>query len=405
MTTWLLALVLLASLAALGYRQGAIRVGISFVGILMAALLAPGLGRLLRPLLMAVGLKNPVLAWTLGPLMVFIIVSALFKVGAMALHQKVDVFYKYRAGDLRLALWERLNSRLGLCLGLLNGTAYLVLISFIIYCFSYWTVQIATSDEDPQLVRMLNRLGQDLQSSRFLSVARAIDGLPESFYDAADTAGIIYNNPLAEARLVRYPGLLALGERPEFQDLGNDQEFSKMRLSRRPIREVLDYPKVQAIVNNSELLKVIWTTMAPELKDLQTFLATLQSPKYDSERILGRWNLDVNSALRVYLQAKPNLPSAERQKVKNWMATQFAKTVLIAMPGGEAVFKNRPRFAPGAPPSVAAPVEQGRWQRADSKYQVTFATGGREEAMTGSVEGDRLKLTSDGQDLSFSREE
>ena len=63
---WLLALLLLASLAGMGYRQGAIRVGISLIGILLGALLAPPLGHLLRPALMAVGLKNPILIWVLG---------------------------------------------------------------------------------------------------------------------------------------------------------------------------------------------------------------------------------------------------------------------------------------------------------------------------------------------------
>src|SRR5204863_5196594 len=175
MTIWLLAILLLASLAGLGFRQGAIRVGISFVGILLGALLAPPLGRLLRPVLMAVGLKNPILLWLLGILIVFVVISALFKIGALAVHQKVDVFYKYKAGDLRLALWERLNHRAGLCLGILNGVAYLVLISFIIYAFSYWTVQMTSSDSDPAPVRMLNRLGQDLQSTGFSKVAKSID--------------------------------------------------------------------------------------------------------------------------------------------------------------------------------------------------------------------------------------
>src|SRR6266446_3297314 len=162
MTIWLLALLLLASLAGLGYRQGAIRVGISFVGILLGALLAPPLGHLLRPVLAALGLKNPVLLWVLGPFIVFVVISALAKVGALAVHQKVDVHYKYKAGELRLALWERLNQRAGLCLGLLNGTAYLVLISFIIYAFSHWTVQMSTSETDPMPVKLLNRLGQDM---------------------------------------------------------------------------------------------------------------------------------------------------------------------------------------------------------------------------------------------------
>src|SRR4051812_36862387 len=118
MMIWLLAILLLASLAGLGWRQGAIRVGISFLGILVGALLAPPLGRLLKPVLMGLGLKNPILLWLLGPLIVFMVISALFKVGALVLHQKVDVYYKYKAGDLRLALWERLNQRVGICLGL-----------------------------------------------------------------------------------------------------------------------------------------------------------------------------------------------------------------------------------------------------------------------------------------------
>ena len=50
MMIWLLAILLLASLAGLGWRQGAIRVGISFLAILVGALLAPPLGRLLKPL-------------------------------------------------------------------------------------------------------------------------------------------------------------------------------------------------------------------------------------------------------------------------------------------------------------------------------------------------------------------
>src|SRR5437867_7776349 len=229
MTIWLLGLLLLASLAALGFRQGAIRVGISFVGILLGALLAPPLGRLLRPLLMAAGLNNPMLVWVLGPFIVFVLISVLCKVGALAAHQKVDVFYKYKAGDLRLALWERLNHRTGLCLGLLNGTAYLILISFIIYAFSYWTVQMTTSDSDPKPARILNRLGEDLQSSGFAKVARSIDGLPDAYYDAADVAGVIYNNPLAEARLARNPGLLSTAERPESRDHANDSDITAHR--------------------------------------------------------------------------------------------------------------------------------------------------------------------------------
>ena len=140
MTIWLLAVILLASLAALGYRQGAVRVGFSFFGILIGAVLAVPLGRLLGKLLGPLGIKDPIVVWAISPLIVFVLFSIIFKVAAAAAHHKVEVHYKYHAGDLRLALWERLNHRLGLCLGLLNGTAYLILIAFLIYVPSYLTV-------------------------------------------------------------------------------------------------------------------------------------------------------------------------------------------------------------------------------------------------------------------------
>jgi len=148
MTIWLLAILLLASLAAAGYRQGAIRAGISFFGILLAALLAGLLGKLVLPLLKILGVINPILLWALPPLVAFVLVLALIKIGALLVHQKVDVYYKYKAGDLRLKLWERLNARLGACIGLLNGLVYLVLIAMVIHAFSYWTVQMAAGDTD-----------------------------------------------------------------------------------------------------------------------------------------------------------------------------------------------------------------------------------------------------------------
>src|ERR1041384_6749322 len=165
MTIWLLALVWLAILAGLGFRQGAIRVAFSLLGILLGVLLAGPLGHLIKPLFIAVGLKNPMIVGPLAPLLAFIVLSLIFKGIALAVHQKVDVYFKYKAGDLRLALWERLNHRLGLCLGLLNGTLYLILISFVIYAMSYWTFQMSSAETDPWLIRRLNGLGQDLHST------------------------------------------------------------------------------------------------------------------------------------------------------------------------------------------------------------------------------------------------
>jgi hypothetical protein len=404
MTIWLLAAVLLASLGALGFRQGAVRVAGSCIGILLGALLAPHLGKFLKPVLGLVGIKNPVLAWLLGPFIVFIIFSVLFKVIAYTVHHKIDVFYKYRAGDLRLALWERLNQRLGLCLGLLNGAIYFVLICFVIYAFSYWTVQMSTEGADPKPVAILNRMGQDLHSTGFAKVTRAIDGLPDAYYQTGDVAGLVYNNSLLEARLARYPGFLALGERPEFQDLANDAQFTEMRQRREPIRNVLEHPKAKAIIGNPDLLKNVWATLVPDLQDLRSFLETGKSPKYDSEKILGRWKFDVNAAMALMRKAKPNIPSSEMQKLKKWMTAAFDKTSLVAMTDKKAILKNLPplKLAAGTPPTPQ--TLEGQWKDLDGgKYQLNLSTSGREEELFATVEGERMLIQSPAVSLAFER--
>ena len=186
MTIWILALALLAGLAGAGYRQGAIRAGFSLLGLIMAAILAMPLGRVLFPLLGKAGLKNPVLAAFIAPIIVFVLVLLIFKTAGLLVHGNVDVYYKYTAGDLRLMLWQRLNRRLGLCLGPLNATVYLLLIGVLVYTMSYWTVQMQTEDKVSFAVKILNRAGNDLKNSGFAKAVRAIDPATESYYKAAD---------------------------------------------------------------------------------------------------------------------------------------------------------------------------------------------------------------------------
>lgn len=396
---WLLVLIILASLAALGYRQGAIRVGVSFIGILVAALMAVPLGKLVRPLLVALWIKDPLLAWVLPPVVMFIIVSMLFKGGAAILHQRIDVYYRYRAGDLRLALWERLNHRLGACLGLLNATVYLVLISFLIYAFSYWTVQMS-SDKDPKTLRVLNRLGKDLDATGFSKVARSIDRLPPYFYEMADVAGIIYRNSLLEARISAYPGFYRLAEMPQFQTLAEDTQFIQMRQGGEPIMALLDHPTIQGMIRSPETLKTIWDTVLPNLDDFREFLETGTSPKYDPEVLLGHWRFNINAALSYTRMAKPDLTSSEMKKIRRWITATYERVIVVAMPGQRIIFKNMPplRVAVGQP---ATPQNlEGKWiALGGGRYNLSFDN----TQLTAKIEGDRMTVTGDNVVLVFNR--
>jgi hypothetical protein len=398
MTIWILALVLLVCLAGVGYRQGAIRVAFSLIGIPIAALLSPVLSRFVVPALKALGITHPLLLWILAPFIVFIVVLTVFKVIGFTVYRKIDVYYRYKAGELRFALWERLNSRCGLALGLVNGLVYLVLISWVIYALGYWTVQIAPSSEDPRMVRMLNRMAWDLQSTGMNRVAASVDHMPEVYYYMGDVAGLIYQNSLIEARLTRYPAFLPLGERQDFQSLAKDQSFMDARLKRLPIRELLSNSQVDQMVRNPEILNLVWTTVAADVKDFREFLETGKSAKYDKIEILGRWYYSSSASIAAYRREKPNIPTSETQKIRRWMAERFAKTMAMASPDGKIVIKDFPNLK--SPSEVQ--TLNGSWKGGQGDYLVTL-DGGEERILR--VDGNRMSMKAENFPVVLNKEE
>jgi hypothetical protein len=406
-TVWILAVLVLAWLAGLGYRQGVVRVAFSFAGILLGALLAAPLAPLIKPVLPLVGVKHPVLVRLLSPCIVFLAILVLFKIAGLIAHRKVEVYHKYKGLDLEHSLWERLSHRLGMCLALFNGTAYLVLAFSAIYPVSYGTYQLATPGSDPKTIRCLNRVGDDLESTGMARVARPIDMAPAAYYDVADVVGLVYHNPLLQARLSRYPAFLGLAERPQFQDLAADVHFTELQMKQAPIMELFRYPKLQVILNDGRLLDAVRDALVPNLDDLTNYLATGRSPKYDSENILGRWNFDPAGTILLLRKTNPNINSLDMKKWKLWMTANYTKASFVATPELQAFLKNFPRSRPsaGSEPPVAEPALQGRWKSAGDKYDLTFNTDGKSEELTATVRGDHLTLGGAGIDLAFARED
>jgi hypothetical protein len=390
MTIWILAVLMMASLAGLGFRQGVVRVCFSLIGIIAAALLAWPIGKLIRMLMMMLGITNPMYLGILSPLIGFVLVSLAFKAAALPVHRKVDVYFKYQGGDLRLALWERLHHRLGLCVGLFNGFAYFVIVSWAIYALSYWTVQTASPDGDPWTLRLLNQAGRDLDGSGFVKVARAVDPMPETYYETADLLGVIYNNPLREARVRHYPGILGLAERPEFQQLGSDNDFKKMREERQPIMALLNHAAVQNIIKNKDLMLAIRSTLVPDLKDFLGFLKTGKSEKYDSTKILGIWDFDLPYTMMMMHRSRPSLSALELNKLKGQTSRTYAQTTFTATPEHQAIVKSAPQAG------------TGEWQGGtDEGYAVTI--GGK--TLKGAIENERLTLRGDNVEMAFTRED
>jgi hypothetical protein len=403
MTIWILALVILAACIALGHKLGAINAAFTFIGIIFAGLLAAPLGGMVKHLLAHAGIHNETMAWAIAPIVTFVIVLGLFKAAGFFVHRKVEVYYKYKAGDLRLALWERLNARLGACIGTLNGTAYLVLVSFVIYNFSYWTVQVAPSDDETRTTKLINHLGQDLESTGLDKAAHSVVTMPDNFYKVADLAGLISQNPQLSDRLGRYPAFISLVERDDLQQLVLNSDFNSAWNSHAPMGQLLNEPPVKTLLQNNDLVNLVWATVQTNLDDLIAYLKTGKSAKYDGEAILGRWDFDVSVSVAMLRQARPNIPSNEMRAIRAKWTQGFEDTTFVAGGDGQAFLKSLPDFK-NQPPTPE--TWKGTWTADGTNYDLSLASNGENKSMTAQTGGGgRLTLTDDKNTLIFDRED
>jgi hypothetical protein len=406
MTIWILALLLLAAGAGMGLRQGAIRVVISFIGIIISALLAWPLSGLIRAVLPHIGFHNLVVIWLLPPFLVFVILLTAFKSFGLLVHHKVGVYYRYKTDDIHLILWERVNKRLGLCLGLLNGLAYFVLVTVVIYDFSYWTVQVASSDEEGFPVRTLNRLGLDLQDTGLVREARAIDPMPEIYFKAADLAGLLYQNPQLLDRLSAYPAFLSLSEQDDFKQLGQNVDFQIAWKSHAAIGQLLDNPQAQAIWQDWDKSGALWNLVLTNFDDLAGYMQTGRSVNFEKEPILGRWDFDVTASLTALAQARGNVPSGEMAAMRTIWSKAYANTVFVAGSDGQAFLKNLPHFKtqPNQPTTFDATTLTGQWKSDGNNYDATLTGSGAGKSGTAKIDGSQLTLKTDSDTLIFDRE-
>ena len=375
MTIWILALVLVASTVGLGYRQGVIRAACSLVGIVFATLLAAPLGRLIQPVLLHVGLPNPTLASLVAPIVAFPVVLILSKVAGGWLHHKSEMHSKHRTSELEHSIWTRLNHRLGACVGVINGTAYLVLITFVIFNFSYWTYQAAGSENEPFTTRMINHLGEDAQSTGLARTAPAVGTLPDNYYRLADLAGLICQNPRVSARIARYPAFLSLLERGDIQQLANDNEFTNAWATQAPMSQILNVPAMQSVLHNNDLLNTVWAVVEPNMDDLTTYLKTGKSPKYDSQPLLGHWDFDARVTFAYALLAQPKITTADAAAARAWMVRAYANTMMVVAADNQAYMKFWPDTKATAQPGQPQPTVNwnGQWSQSGTNYQFTLS--------------------------------
>jgi len=396
-----LAIVVLISTALAGWRLGAIRAAISFVGILVAALLAGLIGKLVHPLLLHLGVSNPIYAWALAPVIGFILISIAFKFIGQPVHNRAEHFYKYTAGDLRLALFERINARVGICIGLLNGVVYFILISFFIFNLTYWTTQVAGTTPQPLVIRVVNQLGKDLEATHFTRTASAVGTLSPTYYQYADLAGFLAQNPQVGSRLAAYPALTSLWERDDFQPLVTDGTLTNALAGGATIGEVLSNPNVLAFLENKDQTALVAGILQTNLDDLNTYLQTGKSAKYDGEKIIGHWEFNPAVTIAWLRQSNPKIPASEMRIIRARWTQAYADTRILATGDNQLFVKSLPKFLakpqPGQPPFTSENWK-GDWTDNSGSYDLHLTLNSDEKFMTAKAEDLRLSIK-DGKNL------
>ncbi|HEY3762357.1 MAG TPA: CvpA family protein [Verrucomicrobiae bacterium] len=396
MSIWILALILWVFCVLLGHKQGAIRAAISFVGIFISGLLAWPLSGLVDRVLRLI--CDPMTVWLISPIVAFVILLIIFKWVGFTVHRKVRVHYQYARDEIRLAWWLRVNGRVGLAIGFLNAFLYLVLISVPIYNLSYWTLQIAPSDGEKFQYNFLNRLGRDLDATGMSKIACAIDPLPVNYFKTADLAGLLRQNPQLGGRLAAYPPFLSLAERDDFKNLAQDPSFMGPWQNHGPFDQLWSGSQIQFLWKSQTTVDMVRGLVEANLDDLTAYLHTGQSAKYDTEPILGRWDVSVMDSLHELLKTRANVPSNEMEAMRALWDHAYSNTVFVAASDNSAYLRNFPLITAetNRATSFTTVSLQGTWQN-NGNYQITLAGSGANKTATGSIDdsGLTLKIGSD----------
>jgi uncharacterized membrane protein required for colicin V production len=396
MILWTLAFILLACLGVVGYYQGAVRAAFSLVGLLLASMLGVPLGKLIKPILPAFSLTHPVVIAFVAPAVMYLVVLVLFKVGGFAVHKKLDTHLKYKASDTQRSLFERMSARVGIGLGLINAVIYLFVIATVAYTLGYFTTQVATPGNDGFVLRLFNNFNEDMRRTGLARAAAHFSPATEAYYDATDLLADVFRNPLLQGRLSSYPPFLTLSERPEFGNLGG-MEFQRFWQGQRTIGDVWKNENLKPLIKEVEPYTNTLATLGGDLKDLIAYFETGKSPKYDEDKILGRWKFDYRQSYNQTKRAKPNMSLNEMTRARKFLAG-LDKTTFMATVDHKAVLKV-------ALPSGTTTVN-GTWKNnGGGRFGLRMSESGRSVEAEARADIDRLNFNWLGFSFVFERVE
>lgn len=395
MILWTIALLIVTCSVIVGYYQGALRSAFSLVGLLLAALLGSPIGSLLSPLIAILGVKNPVVLAFIGPIVGFLIVLVGLQLAGLAVHKKIDTYYKYKSSDTQRLLFERMNSRVGASVGAANGFIYALVLGTLLYSLGYLTTQVASSDQDSWALRLVNRLGADVASTGMTKSVSPFMPKSELYYDASDVVADIFHTPLLQQRLANYPPFLLVGDNEQFAGLSDTSFQNDWLKGSLTFGSFVNHDKIKPLLENQEVVTNVLGMLGGNFKDLKVYLETGKSPKYDDERILGNWEFDYKASVNATRRRKANMGSRELTNLRRYLAATFLNSTLTTTIDQRAVLKHAKS---GDSP---AKVTKGNWKTVDGRYVLTIREDDKTMELDAMVDGKTIQFSRDGIVLVF----
>ena len=140
---------------------------------------------------------------------------------------------------------------------------------------------------------------------------------------------------------------------------------------------------------------------------MTNYLQTGRSAKYDSVKILGRWDFDVSASLKALEQSRQNMTSGEMQELRALWPSAYAQTTFAAGADGQTFLKSLPNFT--AHQNQAGTTEtanwQGRWISDGDNYTLSFDSNGAHKSATATVADTRLIIKTTSDTMIFDRED
>lgn len=394
MTIWILAVVLFGILGGLGRQVGALRMSISLVGVTVALFAAGPLAPVFRKALEFTS-KNPVTVWSLAAPLAFLAIMLVFNSLAVAAYLKIGNYYKYRAKDDIRIRWERMDNQLGLCVGLVAAVVYLIAGSAYVYHVGNVTRQLESPSGNPVWLSLVNKMRDDLSSTKFDRVAAAVGTASPALTQTADVLGLLYHNKELQARLPDYPLFMSLAENAELQTAFTNETYAVLLPARTNVSLILKDPTTETIMNHPEIQRVVKEV---DLTDLLNYLKTGKSEKYAKEPMIGKWQLDISSTVKQVSRADTKLMTTVNQnRLRYLLRLRMADYLVVTTPDEKVFVKGtqKPlggfagllgqRFVVSAqlppPPTNQPPtILSGTWKKEGDKYQVTITTEQGEKA-------------------------